>query len=759
MKQFFGKIGAFFKKIVCLVKSFFTGIIEKIKNSKAVTWYTGTKFHQVDQMLWDEYPLLMQIPLSLLIIFLMEWLSRHSIVDTFGFVVKHTGPYLFNSFCVYACLSVVILFRRRGWWRTLISLIFIVLGIINCIVLINRVSPFGYTDLYMISDLLTMQDSNYFSAEQAMISMIAFVIVTILMIIYFRNCRKANPKKPFWFRLIVVVLIIGSLYPSTKLLRSAGIMTSYFGNLQQGYFDYGYLYGFSTSVLDRGMSRPFGYSENKIKSIVKKNDEFVASIGEDDTYKSVKVIENESSDPMQPNVIVMLLESFYDVSECKFIETNEDPIPYVHYLEKNFSTGHCIVPVVGAGTCNTEFEILTGMSCNFFGPGEYPQKTILKEISSCESFADSMKANGYSTHVVHNNGGNFYSRKNAFSLMGFDTFSSKEMLDITDYTPLGNWPTDDILIGGTKDSMDSTENPDYVYTITVEGHGAYPTYPVEETEKEVTPIEVKCEGKTPEKQCEWSYYINRIHNVDDFLQKYMQMLDDRGEPTIVIMFGDHLPTMGLEEEETTTGDLYKTKYFTWNNFGMPKEDEDLASYQLVAEYLNRLGIHDGNINAYHQRKMADGARRGSMEYMNDLEQLQYDQLYGENYLLKDGTDYQPTDIEMGINDVQIEHTYFYNGRLHIYGQNFTKWSKVYVNGEKVPTTYESGQVLSIKDSAVKSGDYITVCQLGSAETIFRESNKSMVFNPKDKVSDEKKAQTDEIEPSDAESDDASKEEE
>ena len=37
------------------------------------------------------------------------------------------------------------------------------------------------------------------------------------------------------------------------------------------------------------------------------------------------------------------------------------------------------VPVVGAGTANTEFEVLTGMSSRFFGPGEYPFQTCLKD--------------------------------------------------------------------------------------------------------------------------------------------------------------------------------------------------------------------------------------------------------------------------------------------------------------------------------------------------------------------------------------------
>ena len=45
----------------------------------------------------------------------------------------------------------------------------------------------------------------------------------------------------------------------------------------------------------------------------------------------------------------------------------------------NYSSGYFKVPSVGAGTANTEFEVLTGMSMRFFGPGEYPYKTYVKE--------------------------------------------------------------------------------------------------------------------------------------------------------------------------------------------------------------------------------------------------------------------------------------------------------------------------------------------------------------------------------------------
>ena len=454
-------------------------------------------------------------------------------------------------------------------------------------------------------------------------------------------------------------------------------------------------------MFSRGMSKPSNYHANNIRRLIKQTDQGSSGITSNDG----------------PNIVIVLLESFFDVSEANFIKTSEDPIPYFHELEKNYSTGHLTVPVVGAGTCNTEFEILTGMSCQFFGPGEYPQKTILKR-TDVESVASDLSTLGYGTHVVHNNGGNFYSRANAFSMMGFNSFSCKEMLDITEYNPLRSWAADGILIGETANSLDMTEQSDFVYTITVEAHGDYPTDPVEEDPA----ITVKCKGKDQELTNMWSYYINRIHSVDQFIHDYIKMFEERDEDTLVIMFGDHLPTMGLYEHEVATRDLYQTKYITWNNFGMKKEDADLTSYQLASYYLNRLDIHDGTMIDYNQDRMAKGVEASSKRYMRNLKLLQYDLLYGERYAYNGKDLYHSSDIIMGSLPVAIDAVYSYDDSVRIYGDNFSKWSRVFVNGERVRSEYKSGQCLAISENDVHSGDKIVVNQVGSSNTVFRSSN-------------------------------------
>ena len=77
--------------------------------------------------------------------------------------------------------------------------------------------------------------------------------------------------------------------------------------------------------------------------------------------------------------------------------------------------------------------------------------------------------------------------------------------------------------------------------------------------------------------------------------------------------------------------------------------------------------------------------------MHGLELLQYDLLYGKRYAYNGVDLYPATDLEMGVKDVVIDRAYYFNNRLYIYGDNFTKWSDIYVNGEKISTAMRAAR--------------------------------------------------------------------
>ncbi|MEE0117309.1 MAG: LTA synthase family protein [Lachnospiraceae bacterium] len=657
----------------------------------------------------NRYSILFHGILSCLLCFVIECISRRSFFSACSFVGGHTLAYFYNAFIIFVSLSLVYLFKHRALFRVLISGFWLFLGTINGCILSKRVTPFGYTDLKCLSDLFAMQNTNYFTATEA-------ITVVTIVAIFFAICIWLGVHGPKFqgnnHRIFAPLFVVGLLFMlpiTTKAAQDSNILASYFSNIAQGYENYGFVYGFSSSVVGRGMTKPDDYKEETIDTL---------------TASSANAGETTVASDDQPNIVVVLLESFCDPTEVNFLQLSEDPIPNFRNLYENYSSGYLTVPVVGAGTANTEFEVLTGMSMQYFGTGEYPYKTILKE-TDCESIASDLSSIGYGTHVVHNNGGNFYSRANAFSMMGFDTFTSKEMMNIQEYTPLGDWPTDNILINETKKAMDATpDQADLVYTITVQGHGDYPT------EKIIADPEITVSGAdTQEANNQWEYYVNEIHEVDKFIGNLTDMLSKRDEKTILVLFGDHLPTMGLEDSDMKSGDIFKTKYATWNNFGMPKQDADITAYQLLANITNQAGIHEGTMFTYTQSQLDQGLT-GTDTYRDGLENLQYDILYGDRYCYGGEDKYPATDLVMGIDDVSVNRTWINSsGDICISGSNFTPWSKVFINGEKVSTAFISSSLLRISADSISDGDTIQVNQMGSSNTVFRSSNEITYVDP------------------------------
>lgn len=659
----------------------------------------NTNFSKIIDTL-NRYSLLFHGLLACGICFIIEWVSRHSFTGAFFFMFDRSLVFLYNSLLVFASLMLVYLFRRRFLMRTLISVLWLFLGTINGCILLKRVSPFSYTDLKMVGDLFTMQ-SNYFSNTEAALVIAGVAAVIAGLVILAIKGPKYTGRQRRLVSLLSLAAMIFCIPMVTDAAVSGNVLADYFENLAQGYEDNGFIYSFSSSVVDRGMNQPRDYSEEKVAAAM------------DTVPNEATTLDMEDA----PNIICVLLESFVDPYEINFLSYSQDPIPNFHALYDQFTSGHLTVPVVGAGTANTEFEILTGMGMHYFGLGELPYKTILK-TNSCESVASDLGRLGYGSHVVHNNGGNFYSRRNAFTQMGFDSFISKEMINIQEYTPLGTWPTDHCLIDEVKKSLDATpEQPDFVYTITVQGHGSYPTEPV------LTNPEIQVSGAaTQEEGYAWEYYINMLHEVDKFIGDLTDMLAQRDEKTVVVMFGDHLPTMGLTEEDMATGSLFDTKYITWSNFEMEKKDRDLTSYQLMSYLLDQLGIHEGTMMTYHQAHDFTY----SEEYDTNMEMLQYDILYGDRYAYGGQDLYPASDLVMGVCDIAIRSMNLQGDVLEIYGENFTPWSRVFVNGEKVSTTVISGNQLQISADALAEGDNsIVVNQMGSSDTVFHSSNEML----------------------------------
>ncbi|MCI9303359.1 alkaline phosphatase family protein [Clostridium sp.] len=674
----------------------------------------------------------------LIINLIIELCSRRNLGNTFGYILGSPLVFLYNSLIILSTLSIVLLFKRRTFLFALISTIWLGFGVTNGIILSNRVTPFTATDL-TLADLGLGMISKYLSPfTTTLIAILLGVVVLGIIVLFFKGPKykeKLNYKK----NILIITSVWAFLFLSTKVALGFNIIASYFGNIAFAYEDYGFPYCFSNTLLNTGIDKPRDYSEEKIASIsdLISSNNLNNKLGNNNILLASKDggLNNETNSD-KPNIVMVQLESFFDPTLVKYLQFSQDPVPNFRKLKENFSSGYLTVPSVGAGTANTEFEVLTGMSLQFFGPGEYPYKTILKE-STAESVNYDLKELGYSTHAIHNNKGTFYGRNSVFSQLGFDTFTSLEYMNVEEYTPK-DWAKDFYLTDEILKCFNSTEGSDFVYTISVQAHGDYPSEPILENPQ------IKVSGLPDEATTNsFTYYINQVYEVDQFIGELVETLSNIDEDTVLVLFGDHLPTLGFKDEDLVNNSIFQTEYVVWSNFDMEKNDQDLTAYQLTSSVLNSVNIDNGVLTKYHDQF------KNNSDYLTDLKLLQYDMLYGEKYIYNGTNPFIATDLKMGTYDISITDVYeeivtqnetdineepsietenteenisseniesfeetnkLHTKNLVVKGINFNEFSKIYINGKYTKTEFIDSNTLVVNDIILEPNSSIVVIQ-------------------------------------------------
>ena len=580
--------------------------------------------------------------------------------------------FLYNSLIIFTTLVIASVFKRRLFVFTVVAIFWLAVGITNGVILTQRMTPFTVKDLSNLEDGLTIV-TNYLSTPVIVLAGVGIVVAIGALVLLFIKGPQKKDKLKRKRNLVGVVLVIGFTFLSTSLAVNAGVVETFFGNLAYAYRDYGVVYCFTNTWLNTGISKPAGYSKESMLDIFSEKE-----LGED----GAMLLEEKDIDMEHPNILFLQLESFIDPETVKTIKLSGDACPNFRRLMSEYSSGELTVPACGAGTANVEFEVLTGLSVKFFGPGEYPYKAVLKERTG-ESLAYDLDSMGYASHAIHNHRAVFYNRNTVFANMGFDTFTSVEYMQNVAKTPR-NWAKDNVLTECINDALDSTEGRDMIYTISVQGHGKYPAEKVIENPK----IEVL---SAPSEELKWKYeyYVNQIYEMDKFIGELTAELAERDEPTVLVMYGDHIPAIDITEDDLESGTLYGTQYVIWDNFGMKKDDENLHTYQLAAHVMDMLDMQVGTVFTYQQN------HKNSETYLSDLKALGYDMLYGKQYIYGGTNPFEPTKLKMGVKDIKIDEVVKIGDRYYLKGQNFTQYSKVTLDGKTLKTIYLGESVLGL----------------------------------------------------------------
>lgn len=638
------------------------------------------------QKIWT-YDLVHTAVYSVILELVVECFNRRGIMGL-AFPFMHPVIFIYNTLIIMTTMTIALFFTRRIFAYCVISVVWIGLSLTNFIILSSRKTPFTAMDFYLIKDAIKVAGLYVSIVQIILIALLVIAVITGLVFLW-RKAPKIEvtiKKTKFYaYAGVQLVLVFLAAYGIGITLLFTGAVEGHFGNLAQAYKKYGFSHCFVSSVLDRGIKKSGEYSEEYMESLKKDLDDV-----------------KPEADDKTPNIIFVQLESFFDPTHVKGITLSENPLPNYQKLVSEYSSGYLSVPCFGAGTCNTEFEVQTGINIDDFGPGEYPYRTIMKS-KVCESMAYNIKKLGYSTHAIHNNDGTFYDRNLVFSHLGYDTFTSIEYMDGIEKTPMG-WAKDNILTGEITKALDSTSGTDYVFTISVQGHGDYPSTPIEG----YTPKIKVTNFPVAEQQASFEYYVNQIHEMDNFIGELVDKLSERDEETVLVLYGDHLPTFDFTDEMLTNGDKFQTQYVIWSNFQMDKQNKDIQAYQLSAYVMERLGMSEGYIMKYHQSKK----NLPEDEYLKNLKILEYDILYGKKEIYGGDTPYVATELKMGIDDIEITDVYNYGDTVFIEGNHFNDYSCALINGKEYATEKISDRLLRVKGVKVKKDDLVAVAQKG-----------------------------------------------
>ncbi|MFS0864979.1 sulfatase-like hydrolase/transferase [Fredinandcohnia sp. 179-A 10B2 NHS] len=565
-------------------------------------------------------------------------------------------------------------------------------------------------DIYVLdegADIFTFMDDVI--TTKIIIGSVAVVIALIIFSILFVKLKKRVVFVP---RLIVSILsVIGFIYITMNpTLFSSKI---YNENIEtvESYDKFGFIGAFLTLQEAAENEEPKGNGKTYTKSEINR------ILGDLETNKT-----DEVNSELNPNIIVVLGEALWDPLLLENIEFKEDPLPYFRSLMEEHTSGTFLSHSYGGGTFNPELEVLTGLTTRF----EVEELYYNRINRPIDSLAHVLKSQGYHTTAVHNFKNWYYGRNEIYKQLGFEKYVSMEFFNNPNY--IGPWIDDRRLMEIALDELKQTEGPDFLNVVTVSSHGPYTDHRFENMN------EITSSNMTEGSKHILNLYSNLLKETDDAIRLLIEGIEELDEPTVVAIYGDHLPFLGkgydvykesgyFNEDFNDYNEylkMYQTPLLVWDNFKEPKVKEEL---NMTANFLGSY------ILAYAGKEMSPIFQMNRLLYLQgmhripktmfyeevgikeddllDYKLLQYDTLKGRQHLYKN-YDVTPVDdylLGSGKNEItsaeaaKNQQGYYI---VELEGSFFVSNGVAYLNGEQLPTEFVS----PTKMKATVSADYL-----------------------------------------------------
>ena len=477
-----------------------------------------------------------------------------------------------NRGCVLVVYLLVLCITNRVGLSAIIShAFFMIMAFVNYYVYLFRETEFLFADLRSIGTGLSVAGKYKLELHErgwlVIIASLIFFIVAGFFRIRFKRAlyvRLLSGLAAVW---VCVLLSIETI----------GINTETW--LQKGTYRNGYVLNFVLSARDSFVDEPEGYELETIVEL-------------EDTYNEIQ--ENPIGDSLEkdPTIIVVMSESFADLSVIGEFETNEPLTPFMDSLVDNTIKGYALSSIFGAKTPNSEWEFLTGGSMAFLPTGSVVYQQYLSDTPS--SMVSTLKNVGYTCVAMHPYYETGWSRNLVYPKLGFD---ESYFLDHFDQSQMiREYISDEELYNKIIDRYENRKVNEklFIMSISMQNHGGYATDYDNFEEKYY---------KVGRSYTDANQYFSLIRESDDALRDFINYFSNVDEPVEIIFFGDHQPSLnqnfykilngkglsGLTMKELEA--LYTVPFFIWTNYETPEETVEITSLNYLSSMaLERAGI-------------------------------------------------------------------------------------------------------------------------------------------------------------------------
>ena len=365
-------------------------------------------------------------------------------------------------------------------------------------------------------------------------------------------------------------------------------------------------FGIQTDVWDQSGS----YSQDGALAVFLRNTQFMSvEEPQDPSAENIEriaagVAEKEPavSTDTRPNIVAIMNESWADFEDFGNLSLSESVTDYIDSLD-NLIFGHTYTSVFGAGTSASEFEFLTGNSMAFLPSGSIPYQQYILEPSA--SLASLLRENGYRTLAFHPGERTSWQRNQAYPLLGFDEFKCVEDMDVP-VTEEHGYVSDQSSFSQIIYEFEHKDPEErlFLFNVTIQNHGSYTV--------EDYPAEVQLTDE-PGKYPMAEQYLTLANKTDEAFRLLVDYFSQQEEPTIILMFGDHQPSVeqefldkayGVTQDQMTMEQYmgkYKTPFLIWANYDLPDDEIPTTSLNFLGQYLlSYAGIENSLYENYLQ---------------------------------------------------------------------------------------------------------------------------------------------------------------